>query len=98
MRLTTSLSGLRESHQVRVNCLVPGWIASPHVKAFYDGLTSEQRRQAGAPDRLLTLDEIAGAVLRLITDDGLAGRVLVLNNCKPPRLIPFGDQGYANLK
>src|SRR5262249_42871616 len=29
MRLTTTLGRLRDSHNIRVNCLVPAWIASP---------------------------------------------------------------------
>src|SRR5207248_2203892 len=91
IRLTTALAGLGESHRVRVNCVVPAWIGSPHVRDFYDALTPEQKREAGAPDTLLSPDEVAGAVLRLVTDDALAGRLLVLENGQPPRLVPFGD-------
>lgn len=96
VRLTTALEPLRETHGVRVNCVVPGWIGTPHIHEFYDRLSAEQRREIGAPDVLLSpQDDIAPAVVRLATDETLAGRVLVLENGAPPRLIRFGDRGYA---
>jgi hypothetical protein len=47
---------------------------------------------------LLTTDEIADAVVRLATDESLAGRVLVCWGGDRPRLVPFGDPGYASLE
>src|SRR5262249_38786751 len=44
MRLTTASAWLREREGIRVNCLVPHWIASPEVKSYFDALTPEQRR------------------------------------------------------
>jgi NAD(P)-dependent dehydrogenase (short-subunit alcohol dehydrogenase family) len=99
IRLTTALEPLRETHRVRVNCVVPGWIGTPHLRSFYDPLTAEQRKEIGAPDVLLSPDDdIAPAVVRLATDERLAGRVLVLDNGSPPRLVAFGDPGYAALE
>jgi hypothetical protein len=60
-------------------------------------MTPEQRRDAAVPDVLITPEEVADAVLRLATDENLAGRVMVWFGGQPPRLIPFGDPGYARL-
>ena len=97
IRLTTTLGWLNEKDKIRVNCLVPGWVATPEVKTFWDTMTPEQRREWHAPDTLISLDELAGTVIRLITDETLAGRVMVWWNGEPPRLIPEGDPGYAAL-
>src|SRR5262245_46643650 len=98
IRLTTALAWLREREGIRVNCLVPHWIAVPEVTAYYDSLTSKQRRSVDAADTLITVEEIADAVWRLATDETLAGRVMVYWPGEGPRLIPFGDPGYATLE
>ncbi len=98
IRLTTALGWLRDREGIRVNCLVPDWVATPEVSAYVDSLTPEQRKQHGVPDVLLTLDQIAGAVVQLATDESLAGRVMVWWCGQPPRLIPVGDPGYASLE
>jgi NAD(P)-dependent dehydrogenase (short-subunit alcohol dehydrogenase family) len=96
-RLTTTLAYLRNSDNIRVNCIVPDWVATPEVKEYWDALTPERRRELAVPDKLTTLDEIAAAVVRLITDETLAGRVLVWWSGKEPGLIPWGDPGYTRL-
>jgi NAD(P)-dependent dehydrogenase (short-subunit alcohol dehydrogenase family) len=98
IRLTTTLGWLRERYGVRVNCLVPGWIESPEVKAYVDSLTPQERRQRDVPATILTLDQVADVVVRLATDESLAGRVMVWWNDQPPRFIPAGDPGYASLE
>jgi NAD(P)-dependent dehydrogenase (short-subunit alcohol dehydrogenase family) len=97
MRLTTSLSWMGAKENIRVNCLVPHWIATDPIKAYVAGLTSDQRRERAVPDTLITPEEVAGAVLRLATDESLAGRLMVRVGGQPPRLIPFGDPGFASL-
>lgn len=97
MRLATTLGMLKESDNIRVNCLVPAWIASPAPKAYWESLTPEQRRERGVPDTLLSLDEVAGAILRLATDESIFGRLMVWWNGEPPKLIPQGDPGYESL-
>jgi NAD(P)-dependent dehydrogenase (short-subunit alcohol dehydrogenase family) len=96
-RLATTMGWLRETHGIRVNCIVPDWVATDEVRDYFDSLNPEQRRAGGVPDTLTTLDEIASAVLRLITDESLYGRVLVWWSGQPPGLIPLGDPGYAAL-
>jgi NAD(P)-dependent dehydrogenase (short-subunit alcohol dehydrogenase family) len=98
IRLTTMLAGMRERDNIRVNCLVPDWVATPEVKAYFDALTPQERKQQGVPAVLTSLDEIAGAVVRLATDETLAGRVLVWWSGEPPGLIPRGDPGYCALE
>jgi NAD(P)-dependent dehydrogenase (short-subunit alcohol dehydrogenase family) len=98
LRLTTALAQWNEQLRVRVNCLVPHWIASPEVKAYHDSLRPEQRKAQDVPDVLITVEEIAEAVWQLATDESLAGRVLVYWPGQPPRLIPFGDPGYLHLE
>jgi NAD(P)-dependent dehydrogenase (short-subunit alcohol dehydrogenase family) len=97
LRLTTSLAWLAAKEKIRVNCLVPDWIATPGLLAYVESLSAEQRRAGGVPNKLTTPDEIAGAVLRLAMDESLAGRVLVWRCEDEPRLIPWADQGYAEL-
>lgn len=98
IRLATTLAPLAEHSNIRVNCLVPAWIGSPEVRAFWDTLTPEQRKAGNVPDVLIPPDEIAGAVYRLATDESLAGRVMIWFNGEPSRLIPAGDPGYAALE
>lgn len=97
IRLTTGLAALG-AEGIRVNCLVPDWISSPPVQAFFDSLTVEQRREHGAPHVLTSTEEIAEAVVRLLRDDELAGRVLVWWSGQEPHLIATDDPGYANLE
>ena len=97
MRLATTLGMLKASDNIRVNCLVPAWIASPAPKAYWESLTPEQRRERGVPDTLLTLEEVADAIFRLATDESLFGRLMVCWNGQVPKLIPTGDPGYESL-
>jgi NAD(P)-dependent dehydrogenase (short-subunit alcohol dehydrogenase family) len=94
IRLTTTLAPLQASDRIRVNCLVPAWIASHEVQTYVDSLTPEQRKEQAVPHPLLTLDQIATAVVQLATDETLAGRILVYYNGESPHLIPVGDPGY----
>jgi NAD(P)-dependent dehydrogenase (short-subunit alcohol dehydrogenase family) len=97
MRLTTTLSWMGAEEGIRVNCLVPHWIGTDHIKAVVAGMTPEERHNWAVPDVLIAPEEVADAVLRLATDENLAGRVMVWFGGQPPRLIPFGDPGYAHL-
>lgn len=96
LRMTTTLSTLRDSDNIRVNCLVPHWVAVPEVKAYWDTLTPEERRAESVPPKLIELDEVAQAVFRLVTDDRLAGRVLILWDGPRAELISATDPGYAS--
>ena len=97
LRLTTMLEWLGQKDNIRVNCLAPGWIASEQVRSYWEPLTPAERQERGAPSRLLSLAEVADATVRLATDESLAGRILVWWSEDEPRLIPWGDPGYAAL-
>jgi NAD(P)-dependent dehydrogenase (short-subunit alcohol dehydrogenase family) len=97
MRLTTALGWLKDEG-IRVNCLVPDWVATAEVQAYVDALTPQQRKEGNVPDVLITLEEITDSVIRLATDESLAGRVMVHWCGQPPRLIAAGDPGYASLE
>jgi NAD(P)-dependent dehydrogenase (short-subunit alcohol dehydrogenase family) len=94
IRLTTMLEPLAAAENIRVNCLVPDWVATPEVKAYWDTLSARQRKQQGVPDELISLDEVADAVVRLATDERLAGRILVWWCGQPARLIRRADPGH----
>lgn len=96
LRLATSLGWLKEAHGIRVNCIVPDWLATPQVVEYVKGLTPEQREAQQVPP-LTPIDEVVEAVLRLVTDDALAARALVCWSGRRPGLIPLGDNGYTNL-
>jgi len=96
-RLATTMSWLHEAHGIRVNCIVPDWVATDEIREYVDSLEPEQRSARGVPETLTTLDEIADAVLRLITDESLSSRVLVWWSGHAPGLIPKDDPGYAGL-
>jgi 3-oxoacyl-[acyl-carrier protein] reductase len=98
MRLTTTLGPLRDQENIRVNCLVPSWVASPGPKEYWESLTPEERKERGVPETLIQLDEIADTIIRLATDESLFGRIMVWWNGEPPRLIPVGDPGYQRLE
>jgi hypothetical protein len=92
------LASLGPTDHIRVNCIVPDWVAVPELKAYFDSLTPEQRRADGVPSRLTTLDEISAAVVKLAADESLSGRVLVWWSEDSPRLIAWGDPGYVTLE
>jgi NAD(P)-dependent dehydrogenase (short-subunit alcohol dehydrogenase family) len=74
IRFTAALGGLAG---VRVNCLVPDWVAT-------ERLTAAERATTPPP---IPLEDVAAAALQLIRDDTLSGRALVLWRGQPPRLL-----------
>ena len=98
MRLTTTLNWMAAKEGIRVNCLAPHWIGTDHIKSVVAAMSPEQRRAAVVPEVLIAPEEVAGAVLRLAMDESLAGRIMVWFGGQAPRLIPFGDPGYASLE
>jgi NAD(P)-dependent dehydrogenase (short-subunit alcohol dehydrogenase family) len=95
IRMTTGLARVAAEHGVRVNCLAPGWIATGGALAYWQSLTPDQRHERGVPSRLLTPDQVAKMVVTLATDNSLNGRIVVWWSESQPRLIAWGDRGYA---
>jgi NAD(P)-dependent dehydrogenase (short-subunit alcohol dehydrogenase family) len=98
IRLTTTLGWLGEKENIRVNCVIPGWIASHEVATYVASVSPTERQARGVPKTLITLEQMSDAVLGLIADPTLAGRLLLYVNDEPPRLISPSDAGYASLE
>ncbi len=96
IRLTVTLASLAERRRVRVNCVVPDWIAAPAVTARLASLAPADR--ANVPDQLTPPEDIAGAVVGFLRDDALAGRVLVCWCGHPWALVEDGDVGYREFE
>jgi NAD(P)-dependent dehydrogenase (short-subunit alcohol dehydrogenase family) len=84
IRFTAALADLRERMNVRVNCVVPDWIATERAREELARMTPDERAAAPAP---LPPEAVADAVVELIRDDGLTGRVMVLRAGEPRRLL-----------
>jgi NAD(P)-dependent dehydrogenase (short-subunit alcohol dehydrogenase family) len=97
IRLTAVLEPLALRDHVRVNCVVPDWIATAATMAYATSLAPSERARAhvSAPDEMMAPEEIAAAVARFVLDDSMAGRVLVCWCGMPWALVAPGDVGYA---
>ncbi|TCC01305.1 SDR family NAD(P)-dependent oxidoreductase [Kribbella soli] len=82
IRLTTTLTPLHASHGVRVNCIVPDWVATPRGLREREELPPADRGPA-----LIPLSTVTDAVIRFVTDETLAGRVMLLEREQIPRLL-----------
>lgn len=85
IRFTTALADLRERMNVRVNCIVPGWIATDRAHGELERMTSAERKEAGL---LVPMADVAAAVVAFVSDERMAGRVVVLRGGKPRRFLP----------
>ena len=97
IRLTAVLEPLAARDGVRVNCVVPDWIATAGTTAYSESLDAAQRARlhVADPDQMARPEEIAGAVARFVHDDSMAGRVMVCWCGMPWVLVAPGDSGYA---
>ena len=82
IRFTTSLAELAD---VRVNCIVPDWIATERAHGELERMTAAERAAAGP---LVPMADVAAAVIAFVRDDDLAGRVVVLRGGRPRRFLP----------
>jgi len=92
MRLTATLAPLKDSMNIRVNCICPGWVATENVRAYLSSWSDERKRQqdvpAGGPDSMLQPADIGDAVVQFARDDTLAGRIMLYYEPGMKRLIP----------
>ena len=79
IRLTATLAPLAESHAVRVNCVVPDWVATERGIRERAELPEAERGPA-----LVPLEVLTDAVVRFVEDDTLTGRVLLLDRDEQP--------------
>jgi NAD(P)-dependent dehydrogenase (short-subunit alcohol dehydrogenase family) len=84
IRFTTALADLRERMNVRVNCVVPDWIATERGVGELARMTPAER--AAAPAQV-PMEEIADMVVEFVRDDDLAGRVVLLRGGEPRRFL-----------
>jgi NAD(P)-dependent dehydrogenase (short-subunit alcohol dehydrogenase family) len=84
IRFTTSVAYAREDTGVRVNCVVPDWIATDRAMGELAAMTPDARA-AEAP--LVDPEELADAVVELVRDDSLVGRVVLLPRGEPRRML-----------
>jgi NAD(P)-dependent dehydrogenase (short-subunit alcohol dehydrogenase family) len=87
IRFTASLAGLRERMNVRVNCVIPDWIATPRALDELAQLAPAERAAAPTPR---PPEEIAAAVVELVREEDHAGRVMVMWPGESPRLLEQG--------
>jgi NAD(P)-dependent dehydrogenase (short-subunit alcohol dehydrogenase family) len=73
VRFTTAAGELRPG--VRVNCVVPGWIATERAAAELAAMSPAERASVPVP---VPMDEVTDAVVHLVRDDTAAGRVEVI--------------------
>ena len=76
IRLTSALDGLKERHNVRVNCVCPHTVATTAVlqQLQYRSLSEI----APPPATIVQPQEVAEAAIALIEDDEASGRTVVL--------------------
>lgn len=72
VRFTTAAGALPGA---RVNCVVPGWIATERAEAELAAMTPAQRAAAPVP---VPMAQVADAVVDLVRDDTAAGRVALI--------------------
>jgi NAD(P)-dependent dehydrogenase (short-subunit alcohol dehydrogenase family) len=72
VRFTTAAGALPGA---RVNCVVPGWIATERAEAELAAMTPAELAAAPIP---VPMDEVAEAVVDLVRDDAAAGRVVMI--------------------
>jgi NAD(P)-dependent dehydrogenase (short-subunit alcohol dehydrogenase family) len=84
IRFTTTLADLRERMNVRVNCIVPDWIATDRARGELERMTAAERAGAGP---LVPMADVAAAVMAFVGDDDLAGRVVLLRGGRPRRFL-----------
>jgi NAD(P)-dependent dehydrogenase (short-subunit alcohol dehydrogenase family) len=84
IRFTSSLAGLRERMNVRVNCVVPDWIATERALEELAHMTPAERAASPMPR---PPEEIAAAVVGFIRAEDHSGRVMVMWPGEPPRLL-----------
>lgn len=84
IRFTTTLAPLRERMNIRVNCVVPDWLATDRALREIAELSAAERENLTPP---IPMDEFTDAVLGLIGNDDLAGKALVLRPGEPAALL-----------
>jgi NAD(P)-dependent dehydrogenase (short-subunit alcohol dehydrogenase family) len=87
IRATSCLAHLQKSSNVRINCIVPDWVATERALQELAAM-SENERSLQAP--LVPLSQLCQEVVALIENERAAGRVVVLWRGQPARTLDPG--------
>ncbi len=90
---TTSLAPLKESDNIRVNCICPGVVNTPMATAGIPGLAALNKEAAAFVEslKMIAPEEIADIVVQFIADDSLAGRAMMARNGRERELVSLPD-------
>ena len=90
VHLTAALGSLQDTHQVRVNCICPGWVETEAVAAYLAAADPAELAslRPAPPAKLIQPEEIAELVLMFVRDGTLAGRIAVWPDGEPWHLVP----------
>jgi NAD(P)-dependent dehydrogenase (short-subunit alcohol dehydrogenase family) len=91
---TASLATLKAEANIRVNCVCPGIVDTPMLRAPRDGRSEAEQR--ALDERLQAIpvlqpEDIADAVVALVHDESAAGQAMWVRNGVPPQLQPLPD-------
>jgi 3-oxoacyl-[acyl-carrier protein] reductase len=91
--LTRNMAMELVTHNIRVNCLAPGWIATPMVSAILDGPDGERWRRSIPMRRAAQPHELAGSLLLLASQASsyMTGSVLRVDGGYAYRGIECSD-------
>jgi len=98
MRFTAALGFLQPDFGIRVNCIVPDFIATEYRLASLEGLGATERAARGIPESITTPGQFAAAVIELAGREDCAGRVVLCRSGQALELIEFGDPGFRRLE
>lgn len=98
MRFSAGLRFLQPAHGIRVNCIVPDYIATEYRLACVGSMAAAERAARGIPEQLTTPEQFAGAVVALSEREDCAGRVVLCRSGQPLELVEYGDPGYSRLE
>ena len=87
IRATSCLAHLHKTSNVRINCVVPDWVATDRALQELATMSENERAQL-AP--LVPLGQLCQEVVTLIENETAAGRVIVLWGGQPARTLDPG--------
>jgi NAD(P)-dependent dehydrogenase (short-subunit alcohol dehydrogenase family) len=88
VRFTSCLAPLRDTMDVRANCICPGLVDTPASRRSRGRMTPAE---LAALPPVLSPADIASAAMEFLTDDTLAGRIMLCRGGEPGRLLQVTD-------
>lgn len=81
IRFTSCVANWADSHQIRVNCVVPHWIGLDRARHEFEQLTHQEKQDSGG---LVEPDLVADTVVTLALDGESVGRIVVIRADREP--------------